>query len=71
MSRADMFQNTQREAWMTPELEAKIRAIATDNKITCAQAQQFARENGIAMNKMKAFLDVLKLKVYNCQLGCF
>ncbi|MCX8042592.1 MAG: hypothetical protein N3B18_00530 [Desulfobacterota bacterium] len=71
MSRADMFQNTTREDWMTPQLEEKLRSIAAENKITCAQAQQFARENGIPMNKMKAFLDVLKLKVYNCQLGCF
>ena len=71
MSRADMFQNTHREDWMTPQLEEKIRALASDGKITCAKAQQFARENGIAMNKMKAFLDVAKLKVQNCQLGCF
>jgi len=71
MSRTDMFQNTQREPWMTPELEQKLRAIAVDNKITCSQAQQFARDNNIALNKMKSFLDVLKLKVYSCQLGCF
>ncbi len=71
MSQADMFQNTQREPWMTQQLEERLKVLAKDNKIPCAQAQQFARENNIEMNKMKAFLDVVKLKVKNCQLGCF
>lgn len=71
MSRADMFQNTQREPWMTRQFEDRLTALANEGKVTCAQAQQFARDNNIAMNKMKAFLDVVKLKVQNCQLGCF
>jgi len=66
-----MFQNAEREPWMTRQLEDRLKALAKDNKISCAQAQQFARENNIAMNKMKSFLDVVKLKVKNCQLGCF
>jgi len=72
MTRADMFVNPQREDWMTPELETKlIGAASKDGKITCARAQQFARDNSIPMNKMKAFLDVVQLKVQSCQLGCF
>jgi len=67
-----MFVNPQREGWMTPELEKKLVGIANkDGKITCAQAQQFAGDNHIPMNKMKAFLDVAHLKVQSCQLGCF
>ncbi len=71
MSRADMFVNPKREDWMTPELEAKIKKLAQDGKISCYQAQKFAEENKVQMNHMKAFLDVVGLKVQNCQLGCF
>jgi hypothetical protein len=56
---------------MTDELIAKIKGVARDGKITCAAAQQFARDNGIAMNKMKSFMDAMGLKVQSCQLGCF
>ena len=66
-----MFVNPQREDWMTPELETALKNIAKDGKITCAQAQKFAKDNNIEMNKMKSFLDVAGLKVVNCQLGCF
>jgi len=71
MSRADMFVNPVREDWMTDELIEKLKAVSTDGKITCAATQQFARDNGITMNKMKAFVDVVALKVQSCQLGCF
>lgn len=71
MTRENMFVDTRREDWMTAELEEKLRGVSKDGKINCAQAQQFARENNIPMNKMKLFLDAVKLKVANCQLGCF
>jgi len=71
MSRDDMFVNPIREDWMSDELIEKIKGVAREGKITCAAAQQFARENSIAMNKMKAFVDVAGLKVQSCQLGCF
>jgi hypothetical protein len=71
MSRADMFVNPAREAWMTDELIAKIKAAAKEGKVPCAAAQQFARDNGIALKTMKAFLNVAGLKVQDCQLGCF
>lgn len=71
MSRADMFVNPAREDWMTEELIQKLKAVSKDGKITCAAAQQFARDNGITMNKMKAFVDFVTLKVQSCQLGCF
>ena len=71
MTRADMFVNPVREDWMTDALIEKIKASSKDGKITCAAAQQFARDNGIAMNKMKTFVDVVGLKVQSCQLGCF
>ncbi len=71
MTRENMFQDTVQEDWMTQELIEKIKKVTDNGKITCARAQQFAKDNGIAMNRMKAFLDVAKLKVQSCQLGCF
>lgn len=71
MTRENMFVNPLREDWMTDALIEKIKAASRDGKISCAAAQQFARDNGIAMNKMKAFMDVSGLKVGSCQLGCF
>ena len=71
MTRENMYADARREDWMTAELEGKLKSISKDGKINCAQAQQFARENNIPMNKMKPFLDAVKLKVANCQLGCF
>ena len=71
MSRADMFVNPVREDWMTDALIEKIKAVAKDGKITCAATQQFARDNGIAMNNMNSFLNYVQLKVKNCQLGGF
>ena len=71
MTREDMFKNIEREDWMTPELQEKLLNLAKDGKVTCAQAQQFARDNKIVMNQMKALLDVVHLKVESCQLGLF
>jgi len=71
MTRENMFVNPLREDWMTDTLIEKIKGVSQDGKITCAAAQQFARDNGIVMNKMKSFMDVVGLKVQNCQLGCF
>ena len=71
MTRENMFMNTEPETWMTPELAEKLQGLARDGKVTCAQAQQFARDNKIVMHKMKALLDVLQLKVESCQLGLF
>ena len=71
MSRTDKFANSVRQDWMTDELIAKIKAVSQEGKISCAAAQQFARDNGIVMNNMNSFLNYTHLKVKSCQLGCF
>ncbi len=53
MTRENMFVDAKREDWMTPELEEKLKSIAHDGHINCAQAQKFAQDNNIAMDKMK------------------
>jgi hypothetical protein len=71
MSKNNIFENTKRDTWMTDSLEKQLRKIAKDGRINCAQAQQFASTHNIPLNKMRQFMDVMELKVQNCQLGCF
>ena len=71
MSRENIFEKAKREDWMTEELEQQLRVMASDGKVNCAEAQKFAKDNNITLNKMKSFLDVLQFKVGSCQLGCF
>lgn len=71
MSREKIFEKAKREDWMTKELEKQLRDMAAGGKVNCAEAQKFAKENNIPLNKMKSFMDVLQFKVGSCQLGCF
>jgi hypothetical protein len=71
MSKPDMFATARREEWMTADLEQELSALAVNGKVACAQAQQFALKHDIPLIHIRNFLDVLQLKVSNCQLGCF
>jgi len=71
MRREKIIEKAKREDWMTEELENQLRGLASDGKVNCAEAQKFAKDNNITLNKMKSFLDVLQFKVGSCQLGCF
>jgi len=71
MTRDNLFADAKNEDWMTEDLKNRLRELAVDGKVNCADAQRFANENNIPLNKMKRFLDVLQLKVGHCQLGCF
>jgi UV DNA damage repair endonuclease len=65
-----MSSDVQREEWMTQELEEKIKQIAQNNNLSCTEIQQFAKEHGLEITKMKSFLDVIGLKPVNCQALC-
>ncbi len=71
MTRQNISGNATRQDWMTQDLEKKLQSISRNGKVDCALVQQFARENNLEINKMRQFMDVLGLKVQNCQLGCF
>ena len=60
----------QRESWMTDELERRLRKVALDDEITCEQAQQFAQENNIEINRMKPLVDAMGIRVRNCRGIC-
>ncbi|MEW6623673.1 MAG: hypothetical protein AB1420_11220 [Bacillota bacterium] len=59
---------------MTAKLEViknKLLDKSKDGKITCAQARSLAEELGIEYDEVGKAADELKIKIYQCQLGCF
>ena len=57
---------------MTQEdLQDKIRAAAPEGKIPCAAAFRLADDLGISRRKMGELLNEMKIKIIQCQLGCF
>ena len=53
------------------ELAAKLKEAAKDGKIPCALAFKLARENGRSTQELGTLLNRLKIKISECQLGCF
>jgi predicted DNA-binding protein (UPF0251 family) len=53
------------------EVKAKIRAAAPEGKIPCATAFNLAKELGISRQEMGKLLNELRIKITQCQLGCF
>jgi len=57
---------------MTQEdFKDKIRAAAPEGKIPCAAAFRLADDLGISRRKMGELLNEMKIKIIQCQLGCF
>ena len=44
---------------------------AKDGKIPCAVCFKIAEESGIAKKEMGTILNEMKIKIGQCQLGCF
>jgi hypothetical protein len=53
------------------ELKGKIRAAAPDGRIACAVAFKLAEELGLSRKDLGELLNDLKIKIIQCQLGCF
>ena len=53
------------------EAKNRIRAAATEGKIPCATAFRLAEELGISRQDLGNLLNDLKIKIIQCQLGCF
>jgi len=53
------------------ELITKIRQAAPDGKIPCSLAFQVADELGLSKKQLGELLNELKIKIIQCQLGCF
>ncbi len=53
------------------QLEEAIQRKAKDNKIPCAICFQIADELGIPKKELTKVLNEMKIKISQCQLGCF
>jgi hypothetical protein len=57
---------------MTPEdVRARIKAAAPTGRIACAAAFRLAEELGLSRKDLGELLNELKIKIVQCQLGCF
>ncbi len=52
-------------------LEIRIKEATTDNIITCAALMKIADKVGASYKEAGNAADRLKIKIRNCQLGCF
>ena len=53
------------------DIIAQLKETAKDGKISCAMAFKIAKENDVSTKEVGALLNQLKIKISNCQLGCF
>jgi hypothetical protein len=49
----------------------KVKNKTKEGNIACKQALKIAEEEGVSSKDLGALLNELKIKVANCQLGCF
>ncbi len=53
------------------ELETQIRSRTKDGKITCPEMFAIAEKLGLPRKTVGDAATQLKIKIHNCQLGCF
>jgi hypothetical protein len=53
------------------KLEEAIQEKAKDGKLPCAVSFKIAEDFGISKKEMGKILNEMKIKIGQCQLGCF
>jgi hypothetical protein len=53
------------------EIIARLKDAAKDGIIPCAVAFKVAKECNVSTKEVGDLLNQLKIKIANCQLGCF
>ena len=56
---------------MSEKLIKQVKAASKENRISCKVALEIADKNGIPRDEMGELLNKLKIKIRDCQLGCF
>ena len=60
------------EGTMTREqVVMKIRAEVVDNRLSCEKAHVLSRELNLPLAEIGALCNELKIRISQCQLGCF
>jgi hypothetical protein len=53
------------------DIKARIKAAAPNGKIPCAAGFRLAEELGLSRKDLGELCNELKIKIIQCQLGCF
>jgi hypothetical protein len=53
------------------EVRAQIQAAAPNGRIPCVAAFKLAEKLGLTRSQLGELLNELKIKIIQCQLGCF
>jgi hypothetical protein len=53
------------------DVRSKIRAAAPEGKMPCTVAFRLAEELGIPRKELGSLLNELRIKIIQCQMGCF
>ena len=53
------------------ELKERIRCASPEGRIACPAAFRLAEEMGLSRHLLGELLNELKIKIIQCQLGCF
>ena len=53
------------------KVEEAIRGKAKEGKIPCAVCFKISEEHGISKRELGTILNEIKIKIGQCQLGCF
>lgn len=53
------------------EILAKLKEVATDNKVSCTEARQIAADLDVDFKEVGNLCNENDIKIYGCELGCF
>ncbi len=56
---------------MKDEVEEEVKKKAIEGKLPCTIARMIAENLGVSYKTVGKAADRLKIKITNCQLGCF
>ena len=65
-----MPENSLNRTLTKAELQEKLRELASKNILSCKQIQQFAEDNGLALDSMRALVESAGITVLDCQGAC-
>ncbi|MDD4169901.1 MAG: hypothetical protein PHD36_06570 [Desulfotomaculaceae bacterium] len=55
----------------TSEVVEEVKRVSEDGRISCHEARKLANRLNIPKKQVKEAIDELKIKIYDCELGCF
>ena len=53
------------------QLEQAVRTAAVGNRLSCERAHTLSRELDVSLGEIGRICNELKIKIAECQLGCF